>query len=200
MSSYIKYFTMMTLVALAMGTLSCGKKTKSDGAVVTVNPKKPVVITGKFTFSNHGNTVEVAGPWFRYSVNVENNTDDTFVIVSMVLEVSGVGSSGTFTTTTMTFDPAQENFTLLDGTQCNFLTFGFWDKNQSNGLKARNGIVGCDPPAAVDQPDTFYSSGNPNSGDSSSIHYQAKIKLIGWFGTYAEATERFEKTIHFSTQ
>jgi hypothetical protein len=197
MRSIIKYFTMTMLLAMAMGTLSCGKKTKSDGARITLNPKRPVVITGKFSFDNNGSIVEVIGPWFKYNINVENKTDEEFVIVSAQLEITGVDGYGGFSTVKTTFDPSQSNFST-ETLVCAYSTFGTWLPDEEKPVLSTSATPACNFPAGTAV--TFFASGNPDPGTSQNFHYQGKLKLVGWFGTYTDATDRFEKTIYFTTQ
>jgi len=113
------------------------------------------------------------------------------------MEITGVDASGAFTTVKTTYDPSQSNYsteTLI----CSYSTFGSWIPDEKKPIISVSGDPACDAPAGSAV--TLYSSGNPDPGLSQNFHYQGKLKLVGWFGTYTEATDRFEKTVYFTTQ
>jgi len=186
--------------ALALTTLACGKKGKAENAKLKINPTKPIVITGDIKIGGADGTT-VTGPWYKFTVKMENGTDETITIVSVIAEATG-SDGGTFKTVENTFDPSMGDYST-EFYECFYRSFGefkpkkeapndpdslHFPSTDNNNTNCRSGTV------------TFYSSGNPKSEISKNYRYNGKLKIIGWFGTYDDPTDRFEKTVYFSTQ
>ncbi len=93
----------MFIAITAFTCLSCGKeKSKSQGAVFTVNPGKPIVLTASTKIDG----VTVKGPWFAFSLSMTNTTDEPITILAFELEVYGVDASGTQQKKVISLSPA----------------------------------------------------------------------------------------------
>jgi hypothetical protein len=180
------------VLLLALSQLSCsGKKSKSFNAVATVIPPVPIVFTVD-TKDSAGRTV--TAPWYEFHINVENKTGDTFTIVAIKIETTGLDATGTFSTVKAQGVPSDYDYSLQN-LSCSYGSFGTWAPGDNLPLSL-TGTGGCQSGIAG-----FQIGGNPNPGGANPIlHYTVKVEILGWFGTFNEATDRFDRTIYFTTQ
>ncbi|MGE0529509.1 MAG: hypothetical protein AB7G93_07855 [Bdellovibrionales bacterium] len=181
----------LILGVLGLGLLSCSKeKSKSQHTEVEVLPEKPIVITGPFYIGDE----EVAGPWFRFSVSLTNNSDEPVTIVAITLEVT---SPGSFSTQPMevNFTPSEFNETF-DDFECTYSSFGTIQPNETKILGIESSITGCKSGAVV-----MYASGLPKDRTGTNYYrYRVKMTPVGWFGTESEPTDRYTRSVNFYTQ
>lgn len=196
-------FGSVALASVALTILGCGKKSKSDGAKITVNPKSPIVITGNIKIGRPGSELSIDGPWFKFTVKMDNQTEEEITVVAMMAKVTGSNQAGVFETNEVTIDPSSDDYST-DLLLCVYRHFGtFPPKNLENTDESDNSLYlpsTLNPAACIDGTKTFYIGGNPNPGVNGSYHYTGKMTLLGWFGTYDDPTDRFEKDVYFVTQ
>lgn len=204
MNQHIKNSVRLLVISVAALGLACGKKKmRSDDAIMEINPERPIVITGSITIGPPDSGIVIKGPWFKFTVSMDNQTDDKITVVSLTSKVSGIDSSGMIQTSENTFDPSSNNYSTLTY-NCVYRSYGTFDKNNtavgsstlddSLFLSNENNPSGCTYGGV-----TFYAPDNPTSL-TGNYSYHGQLKVLGWFGTYDDPTDRFEKTINFTTQ
>jgi hypothetical protein len=186
-------FAHVAICALFLASLAqCAKKkSKSDGAEFGILPEKPIVILGD-TKDSSGN--DIKGPWFNFRVNMMNGTEDIVTIVALVLEVYAQDSSGQIVKADVAFTPAAFDFTLSEDKECKFSTFGTWTVGEKKGFLLENSDPTCT------RIPVFYIGNNPSGISGKNYRYRVKVKPMGWFGTYDDPTDRFDKSFSFYTQ
>jgi hypothetical protein len=175
-----------------VGLAQCSKaKTKSEEVTFSVLPDRPIVIDGD-TVDSHGNKVKA--PWFQFRLSVNNKSGSTVTVVAFQVTVYGQSSSGSTQSTPASFSSTDFNYTtdLLD---CEYPSFGEFPTGKGDqALSLSNANTNC-----TAQPIFFV--GNGTSGVSgSNFRYRVVVKPQGWFGTYADPSDRFEQTFTFYTQ
>ena len=175
----------------AAACLSCGggSKSKSQGVDISIAPTRPIVITAKRIIDEK----EITPPWFEFRATMTNNTDEPVTIIALKVVVSGIGASGTFEDNEVTVTPSDFNF-RIGSMECKFGTFGTWLAGQSNSFQLSNGSSSC---SALP---IFVIGSNPGGTTATNFNYRVKIQPLGWFGTETESTQRFVRTLTFSTQ
>lgn len=187
MSLYTRVLNIvMIAIALTCGISCGGKKSKSELVLLTVNPKKPVVITAP-TKDSKGQDVE--WPWFEFSVTMSNPTTEQITIKALMVKVYAPGQMDP---TEVVFTPSQYDFST-DILDCKYSTFGVWSGSESKGFILENGTAGC-----TGRPQ-FIIGGLPKS-TTNSYRYRVEISPIGWFGPPDAAADRFQKKDTFFTQ
>ncbi len=191
------------LTSAMVFTLGCSGKTKSDGASIEINPERPIVIGASIKIGS--DETEIVGPWFKFTVPFDNQTDEIITVVSVQTEVTGTSENGRFETVDGTYDPSTNNYST-DFIECNYRHYGeFAPKNRATGSPTTDDLLhlasgGGNPTGCATGTVTFYAQGNPDPGTGGSYNFSGKLKVVGWFGTYENPTDRFEKTVYFSTQ
>jgi hypothetical protein len=203
MNQHFKYSVRLLVILFAAFGVACGKKKmRSDDALMEINPERPIVITGSITIGPPDSGIVIKGPWFKFTVSMDNQTDEMITIVSVTSKVSGMDESGSFKDTETTFDPSSNNYSTLNY-NCVYHSYGSFVVNNSKipstlddslFLSNENNPAGCSYGTI-----TFYAPDNPSS-NTGAYTYHGKFKILGWFGTYDDPTDRFEKVINFTTQ
>lgn len=196
----VMHILMGTLSALAL--TSCGNdSSKSDKAKLSILPSKPIVITADTVDMNDE---QIKGPWFSFRASMSNMSTDIVTIVALEIEVTGLSKSGMPTTSTVSFTPAEFNDSIevSDGAggtttvECKFLYFAQLDPSTSADFKLGGAATACGTPTPL-----FYIGNNPPGPEgSTTFRYTLKMKPLGWFGTYALPTDRYQRTQTFYTQ
>ena len=114
---------------------------------------------------------DIKAPWFFHSVKVKNNSDETVTIVALRYEVVSTKDGITKTTESSTSGIDDDDVLYLAQVE----------PGQENTTLFAKYYVGS--LAAAD-----------------SLNYRVTAKFIGWFGTFDEPSERFEKSVRFKTQ
>jgi hypothetical protein len=202
MSFILRVFNIAIGLLITAGLVSCGGggSTKGSKTIITVIPKKPIVITGP-TKDSSGN--DVPGAWYRFQVGIDNPTDEEVTIIAVDVETTSISDTGTTTVTKTTFTPSQFNFQLSDTVQCEFTSFGTFAAASTGGVFWLNGTgdftTGCDRYPV-------FIVGSQGTGPSGKIfRYKVVMKPQGWFGpenllTGNPSFDRYEKQVTFFTQ
>jgi len=189
-----------------LGTLAqCGgEASKSSKAEVTVVPGKPMVISAPITVKGK----VIAAPWFNFQVSMKNGSDEPITLMAIELEITGTNSSGVPDVRKVAFAAGSFNYSLSlndeINIECNFANFGTWAPGEEKRFELSGAQGICHDPDNDGSPDPlyplFYVDSNPSGPTGRNFNYRVKMKPIGYFGTPDEPTNRFEKTVFFSTR
>lgn len=207
---YLRTLRTIGLCALLVfGAAQCSNKGKSSKIDLEVTPDQPIVITGDFKIGDR----TISSPWFKFKVKVTNNSDEPVTILSLSMIVDGFSTDGQFIEKKATIGPSDANFTMDCTTDITWSveydTFGTFDPGESKYLylvpslsSPSPNIGACSTATATINKVWLYLGGNPNKDTDhvSSYSYRVTLTPVGWFGTNEEPTDRFEKSIYFSTQ
>lgn len=164
------------LALLAVACLvQCGKKSsKSSQVGVEVAPKKPVVINADLTVFP-GTTWErkYSAPWFNFGFTVNNTSDETITIQSLVMSVTSVSATGGIVNQEIKIDPA-------------------------TNVPPATYIMEVPAGTSATSPATVYVDGLDKN--SISFSYNVSMDIQGWFGAATMPTARLVKQVYFSTQ
>ncbi len=169
--------------------VQCGNdKNPAAKAKIIVNPKEPIVLLGAPSGTDR------TPPYFMFTVRIDNQTEGTFVIVSMKIEVTGISDSGTPITVESYFDPSEKNETF-ENYECEYTSFGTWAPGVSQELRVDNANTNC-----FSGPVMFIAESNPKNS-AGNYRYRVKVQPIGYFvDADGVATDRFEKFAYFFTR
>lgn len=185
----IMFFTF----ALSLSACGGGGGGKSANTKIRILPEKPIVFTAP-TKDMSGGTIQ--GPWFSFRMEVSNNTDETVTIQVLEADVSAQDANGQFVTTTATWSASALTKTVTvagEDFECEFTDFGEIAPGTTQQLSLTNS-----EPLCATLPE-FIVGSNPK-GDGENYRYRVKVKPVGWFGTYAVPTDRYQKSATFFTQ
>lgn len=203
MSIYTRVFHIMMGILFIAATTSCGSNSsKSEKAKMSILPEKPIVITAD-TVDGDDNTI--TAPWFSFRASMSNSGTDQVTIVALEVEVTGTSESGTPTTGTVSFSPSEFNgsIEIADPSgqttitvECKFWYFAEVGAGQTKDFKLYGADSRCGTPTPV-----FFVGSNPKGPKNSpNYRYTLRMKPLGWFGTFALPTDRYERTQTFYTQ
>jgi len=183
LSPYVK----VIFVLLALTLSQCGKKSKSASVKVSAVPSQPIVLLADVPINQNGTTVTIKGPWFKFAVNIDNESTDPLTIVALHIEVTGVDNTGSLNTVKEDFTP--ETYDYSNTTlSCNYGDFGQFTAGQSTELYfTPSGTLGCGAGTA-----TFFASALPLPANPDIINYSVKVVPEGYFGTRGDPTDRFD--------
>jgi hypothetical protein len=195
------FFALSAHAAQTPSSLALPKaSTKSDLVEMTIAPAIPIVINGDF---NVGTQV-IRAPWFEYQVLVTNNSDEPVTIIGLQTNVAVPTKSGAPIVKQTTITPSDYNYSYkcADGSSMEITFSDFGEipaKTTKNLYLTYRGPLspGCLAPDI--NPANIYVGGNPIA-DTNSFDYSVQMTPQGWFGTYNEPKDRFEKTIYFKAQ
>lgn len=204
----LNIFLKMLFLIVVIAQVSCSGDSGVSDVKFRVVPNNPIVITGDITI---GSKV-VKAPWFSFRVQVKNGSSKPVTLVAILNSLSIINDFGAEKTSEATFAPSVLNFSRTisvagEDVTCNyeFNTFETLAPNATDFVELSvsasevAGTTGCNPVTISSI--TFYSDGNPGAAESvSSYSYNVIMKPLGWFGTYADPEDRFEKQEFFSTQ
>lgn len=194
---------------MAMPAIAATSSAPVDhGVQISVAPKSPIVIDGDFKRPN-GPTV--SGPWFKFSVNVDNPTAEPITVVAVNVTVAAQASQDTSVIYKRTLVPSDSNYTMACTAglawTAEYDSFGVIQPGESHNLylvpsNAAPGVGVCTEMGATMDPAWLYVGGNPDpeKGEASSYSYNVQLELVGWYGTPEQPTSRFNKTLVFRTQ
>ena len=176
------------LAILCLLTLNqCGVN-KADTVKIEILPANPIVIASDITIGDPAFGLKVKAPWFKFQVKVTNNSDEPVTLVGLSLTIRSGAS-----TTSVAFDPSAQNV----GT-CSYQTFGTFQPKDAKFLFATSSVAGC---PTIDNPSFFASADSTGGrGKTTVFSFSVSMKPQGWFGTQTVPTNRFSKTVNFSTQ
>lgn len=168
------------------------KKTKSDLVEITVVPDEPIVIKGDTKDAN-GNTVK--GPWFQYRLHVKNSSTQPVTIIALSLTFYEQDSSGQTTNASGSASASDFNFDTKDE-RCEFTSFGSYAAGDDIPLYLDgSALTDCQGFTPV-----FYTGGHNSGIGGKNFRYRVVVEPLGWFGTYADPTDRFDKEFTFYTR
>ncbi len=185
------YYILMTILAVPALASCGGKKSKSQLADLTVNPERPIVITADATLSGDK---KITGPWFQFTMNMTNGSTEPITIVALELEVSAPDDTGVISSRPVAFSPGEFDFNLTETINCKYASFGTWQPGQTKAMTLESSSDAC---KGIPM---FIVGSNAKGADGKNFRYRVKVKPAGWFGTFDKATDRFEKSIVFTTQ
>lgn len=197
----------LVIVAIIFGfSISCGKKTKSQDVGVEVTPSKPIVFNADTTVSSGQNQIDVAAPWFKFSVKINNQSTDPILIINLKAEAAITSGTGQTATGEKTFDPSLSNYTIpatatTDAIPCTYSNFGLFPPRAGDAPAAPISAVPTDNVTLCEN-DTieFFLDGLPDGGEGN-YRYSIKLSPIGYFvNNQSEPSDRFERSITFRTQ
>lgn len=201
MSFILRAFNIVICLLVTVGIVSCGGGGSSKGSKTIVNivPPKPIVITGP---TKDSTGAEIPGAWYRFSVSIDNPTDEEVTIIAVDVETTAQSPEGQTIVTKTTFTPSNFNFALSDTVTCKYTSFGTFGAASTGGVFWLDGqgdfITGCDRYA-------IFIVGNQGTGPSGkNFRYRVKMKPQGWFGpedlvTGNPSFDRYEKQVNFYT-
>ncbi len=185
---------LLALSAIALLT-QCGGESKSNKVSFTIIPGEPIVITAK---GKDGLGAEFDGPYFKFRVQAENNSDEVVTLIALNLELSISNAYGGEQTAEVTFTPDWANHTVTvadTDIDCVYSTFAELAPGETKEL-LYTPIAGSD--AACSVYSGFIANSLPQVEDK--FRYKVKMKPIGWFGDADDPTDRFERFISFFTR
>lgn len=204
----LNIFLKMLFLIVVIAQVSCSGDSGVSDVKFRVVPNNPIVITGDI---NIGNKI-VKAPWFSFRVQVKNGSKKPVTLVAIQNALSIINDYGAEKTNEATFAPSVLNFSRVitvagEDVTCNY-EFNAFETIAANSTDfvelsvSANEVAGTTGCGAVTISSiTFYSDSNPGVADSvSSYNYNVTMKPLGWFGTYADPEDRFEKQEFFSTQ
>ena len=166
-----------------------GGKTEAAKAEVTIAPQNPIVISADTTY----NGVKVSGPWSKFYLTMENDSNQPITVVAIT---GSVFSTSTLKEQDISYDPNAVLSSSASATTCTYTSFGTWAVGEKKAFSAKNGSAFCD----ID-PVTFLMQGLEKPTDKNqSYRYRVVLKLLGWFGTFDNPTDRFERKFTFYTR
>jgi hypothetical protein len=184
---------LITLLAVAFLSSCGGKENKATNVDVTIEPEKPIVITGDIEVNGE----ELQSPWFRFQVHIKNGSEQAFTLVALQAEVTGVDESGQTSTATVSFAPNDSDGKWLgeDNPTCSYTGYGTYQPGDDLDLTLSGALTAC--PTGI----AFYVGGNPKGPSGKSFRYRVKLKPLGYFiDSQGIASDRFEKFKNFYTQ
>ena len=188
MSSTVKtsqknYYSLGWLIALALTTTQCGGEEGTSSEVeLSCRPCNPVVINSNLTITDaDGDDLIIIAPWFEFGYNIENDSDNTLVLVTFQMDISTVNNSA-LAESTFNIDPNNANpertvlATVLSGEE----------------------FPDADADRTTDETDNWYVWGLP---ESDSFRYRVIANASGWFNdSDGVPDERLVKRVIMSTR
>lgn len=172
----------------------CGgdKSQRSDDAKIAVLPESPIVFTSKTVV----NGTDVSPPWFRFQVELDNQTDSIITVVGLKIKVTAT-INGVVTNNETSFDPSQYNYST-DVLTCNYAFFGEFAVGEKKRLRIDHTNGSCNNGSVL-----FYVGANPKPDDDlnpAAYRYRVELQPLGWFGAQDDPTDRFQKKVYFYSQ
>lgn len=207
---YLRALRTIGLSALLIfGAAQCSNKGKSSQIDLEVTPDQPIVITGDFKVGDR----TISSPWFRFKVKVTNNSDEDVTIIAINMIVDAFSTTGQMIEKKTVLVPSDDNTTVdcsADITwSVEYDNFGVILPGQSRYLYLKPsdsspapGVGVCTVAGETIDPVWLYFGGAPDKDHdgTSSYAYRVTLDPVGWFGDFENPTDRFEKSIYFSTQ
>jgi hypothetical protein len=203
----LRFISKLVLLTMALGLAQCSKKTKSQDVLITVTPTSPIVFTSDFSTTKGGNVVVIKGPWFSFTVQIDNQSDTPITLIGLHIDVTGFDASNNPVTVGQDFVPTADNYSTLTQS-CTYSDFGeFEAKGQTSGtppnqltssgtmFETPSGSTGC-----TSGPVLFFAQGNPKPASTALIRYTVKVSPIGYFGKRNAPTDRFDGSTTIYTQ
>src|SRR5262249_47584877 len=128
--------------------------------------------------------------------------------LALSVKVTAANTDGTTSSQTVTVSPSDYNYTLVCSTTVSvpitFQDFGEFAAGATGDLRLTYRGVALPADCAGLSPDItnvkVYIGNNPNSANLASYAYSVQLEPEGWFGTYNNPSDRFDKMIYFTTQ
>ena len=188
-----KIFRTLLFSFLSLSLAQCSKKTKSQDVAISVTPNQPIVFTTAYQGNRGGSAVTLPGPWFNFSVTINNQTDTALTIIGVHIDIVGVDSNNQPATVSADFTPSQDNVTL-NTIACTYLSYGTIAAGATTAL-AESSLAGC-PSGTV----FFVASGAPKPTNTALIRYMVTVKPVGYFSKDGQPTDRFDSSTVIYTQ
>lgn len=206
MRSQLGHIGKIIFPVILLLTAQCGGKSKSSDVKISVSPTNPIVFLNDFSYTGpSGNTVMIKGPYFQYTVQIENNSDEPLTLIGLHIEVSGTDETGTLSVVPTDYVPAQDNI-ASDSLTCIYADYGQFQKKGDTPDTGDHGYSYSmyenpnGPPECPKGPVTFFAPGNPKPASTSTIRYSVVVKPIGYFGKRGAPTDRFTGQATIFTQ
>lgn len=178
-------------VGFTLSLAQCGDKTsRSDNAKLAILPESPIVINSKIALPSG----ELQGPWYRFQLELENNTDATITIVALKITTQAI-VDGQAQTNDTTFDPSAFNYSTETET-CTYSFFGEFPAGTTSRLE----ITPNEGGTCLTAFPVFYVGNLPLSKTAPNFRYRVEAQPLGWFGPRNDPTDRFDKKVFFYTQ
>lgn len=185
--------------------VSCGGNSDISKVDFSTVPENPIVITGPTKVGDK----KVDANWFSLRIKAKNASKKTVTLVAIKHVARVTSDYGVEIKTEFYGIPADFNFSYTVGdTSCSY-EFNAFDPIPPNTSETfitvsgaeKSGTAGCIATFQSD-PLVFYLGGNPTleKDGVSSFAYSVDLVPLGWFGTYDEPEDRFEKTEFYQTQ
>ncbi|MES2855166.1 MAG: hypothetical protein V4692_04860 [Bdellovibrionota bacterium] len=164
----------LAVLTLLGTTTSCGKK-RSDDVTFTLNPSRPVIIEAGFKFPDDTATTDI---------------DESLTVTGPWYKYRfSIKNNASDTVTIVSIESeikGYKNGATVTGTS-----------SHASDIEATPYLAIAATGAEATSPFTFYSDGLPKADG---LRYTVRMRVLGWFGSYDDPKERFEKVITFVTQ
>lgn len=182
-----------TLILIAStGLVQCGQqKGKTANVAIYPIPAEPIVITADVTAGGK----KFTAPWFDFTMKLRNGSDQAFVIVAIMAQISITDNTGAVATKDYAGDPGQSNFEN-DVIICQYADFGTFTVGEEDYIKITHADTNCPNGVRVFRVDAL-----PKPISANNYRYRVKLKPLGYFVDSSGLPEdRFEKDKIFYTQ
>ncbi len=180
------------ILVASTGLIQCGnQKSKTANVEIFIVPEIPIVITADVT---DGNGKKSTAPWFDFTMRIKNGSEQAFVVVAIVGEITITDSNGSTNTKTYAGDPGLFNYSN-DTIECTYGTFGRWEVGEESYIAVAHANASCPNRTAAFRVDSLPKP------LGASYRYRVKVQPVGYFIDDDDLpADRFEKFHFFYTQ